>query len=602
MSSISLLIATLALTLLPGSSSTPGPAAQSDADDLKKLRERLIKSEIERLRLSLKVARLERKPEDELAHLVRALKSEFPEVFGEALRELALMPEERRVVAVPAVLKRFGQDDDPYEIPAIEFLARVPSPEARATVLRSTRAKSPDIRRAAAAALTTATDDAALAALVALLEDREKDVRLTALEALGASKRKEAVPPLVALIGAERDAEIIKKAADALGSIGAPSAVDPLLDLLSKTDVKDVRWACIDSLGRIGESRAAPKLRPFVGPAQPMDIRQVTIQTLGKLKDADALPDLTRILRTDGTEFLRQEAAASIALMATPDAIQSVLLPAYLEEKAEAVGQTIWKAMLDLAGDSFVLNERLAASLLEKGRRTEAEQVCTARLHALKPDEAGRDRYLAFEEAIAKAAFTAGDARASLPHYRQLAAHAPERADVLQQVAACYRAIKDFDSCLSTLRELDARLAPREAAWWKNRMLIVGALKEAGTPEALIVETHALLLLNPPPHPEARVNALRKALTTGVLGLTAPLASRDGPERAAALAAVRKHGPKLIAVVADLLERAEGSRPALIHAGNAVTGTAYDPGLKAPDARKAAAAAWKAWLAARKGN
>src|ERR1043165_642561 len=91
-------------------------------DDVRKLRNELVKARLENLSLKLRLARISPKPEDELKVLEETLEDDLPELVTAASRELAALPEDRRKAAVPAVLKRFRASPDSYRIDAVGFL------------------------------------------------------------------------------------------------------------------------------------------------------------------------------------------------------------------------------------------------------------------------------------------------------------------------------------------------------------------------------------------------------------------------------------------------------------------------------------------------
>src|SRR5436305_13345424 len=101
-------------------------ARQVQDDDPRRLRDELIKARLENLSLKLQLARLSSKPDDELKILEEALDSDLAEVLSAAFRELAVLPEDRRKAAVPAVLRRFSTSRETFRIEAIGFLGRLP--------------------------------------------------------------------------------------------------------------------------------------------------------------------------------------------------------------------------------------------------------------------------------------------------------------------------------------------------------------------------------------------------------------------------------------------------------------------------------------------
>ena len=304
---------------------------------------------------------------------------------------------------------------------------------------------------------------------------------------------------------------------------------------------------------------------------QPLDVRQVAIESLGKLKETSALPRMAEVLRLNPEEKLRQAAATAFGLMAGAGAIDETLLPAYLAEPSEAVRRPIWSSLLALAGDGFVPNEKLILAFLAAGRRAEAEQICT-RLHALKLEGDLRVRRMALEETVARTFFEANDFRTALPHCKQVALLAPERADAARRLAACHRELQEFDSCIKVLAELK-------------------------DPEPLIEEASAQLQAQPG---EDRRKALDLTLRAAILRLIEPLGGKDEAARKAALEAVQRLGRKILPSLATELEEGPKAPGPVLEAGAAVSGIPNEP--TAVNGYKAKAAAWRAWLEVNRGR
>jgi HEAT repeat protein len=86
-----------------------------------------------------------------------------------------------------------------------------------------------------AAALGRIGDPQALPALMRMMNSRDQYVRIEAINALGASKAKEAVEPLMSIANDEEgEPYVAKRAIQALGEIGDPRAVPTLVRLMFK--------------------------------------------------------------------------------------------------------------------------------------------------------------------------------------------------------------------------------------------------------------------------------------------------------------------------------------------------------------------------------
>jgi HEAT repeat protein len=97
------------------------------------------------------------------------------------------------------------------------------------------------------------------------LADRDAAVRLAALDALGASRRREAIPDLAAVLEASTATEQ-RRAAEALGQLGVAEALGPLRRAFSRRRlfgfrVSPVEEAALDALARLPGQDAASELR-----------------------------------------------------------------------------------------------------------------------------------------------------------------------------------------------------------------------------------------------------------------------------------------------------------------------------------------------------
>jgi HEAT repeat protein len=109
------------------------------------------------------------------------------------------------------------------------------------------------VRRAAVRAASRIPSDNYAGILVKLLDDADDDVRLGAVEALGSTREKSAVPVLVArLEGGDRNGIRILWA---LGEIGDARAL-PILAKEMKSDEAFTRQMAVEALGKIGGHEA----------------------------------------------------------------------------------------------------------------------------------------------------------------------------------------------------------------------------------------------------------------------------------------------------------------------------------------------------------
>jgi hypothetical protein len=90
--------------------------------------------------------------------------------------------------------------------------------------------------------------------LIAVLRDRNPDLRAKAVVALAKFEDPRAEEPLLHALG-DRDSDVRTNAIQALGRLRSELAVEPLIDALSDAD-SGVRHAAARALGQIGDQRA----------------------------------------------------------------------------------------------------------------------------------------------------------------------------------------------------------------------------------------------------------------------------------------------------------------------------------------------------------
>jgi HEAT repeat protein/protein-S-isoprenylcysteine O-methyltransferase Ste14 len=157
----------------------------------------------------------------------------------------------RRIEELARVLKDAGDRGEKRR--AAGLLAGMGDPAVE-PLLALLGDKDPNVRAYSAGALGGMTPERVIPSLIALLHDGDSYVRRTAAEALGRTGSSQAVPPLIeALEDLARDMAIT--AARALGWIRHPDVVPPLIEALGRPEWKAV-GAAAQALGALGEKEA----------------------------------------------------------------------------------------------------------------------------------------------------------------------------------------------------------------------------------------------------------------------------------------------------------------------------------------------------------
>jgi HEAT repeat protein len=166
----------------------------------------------------------------------------------------------------------------------------------------------PLVRATASDAILSLPANESVVALIPLLNDLDEFVRQEAAYALGKTKSRSAVAPLVERLSADKKDGVRAAAATALGQIGDEASVTALAQvflpdssgLLSKKVRKRktkenqfILRAAARSLGQIGSRAGVPALVEALSTdAFPEDVRREAANALGLIGDPSAVPAL----------------------------------------------------------------------------------------------------------------------------------------------------------------------------------------------------------------------------------------------------------------------------------------------------------------------
>lgn len=209
-------------------------------------------------------------------------------------------------------------------------------PDASRAAAQALQDGSPMVRATAARALLSMPPDEAASALTPLLQDKDEFVRQETAYALGETRSRLAVQPLVAALERDKRESVRGAAAVALGKIGDESAVIPLAGRLSvrirasglfsritrgrSAENEFVRRAAARSLGQIGSRAAVPALIETLSDMRAEDdVRREAARSLGIIGDAAAVPALRTALAANDP-YLSRIAYESLLKIAPAEA------------------------------------------------------------------------------------------------------------------------------------------------------------------------------------------------------------------------------------------------------------------------------------------
>jgi HEAT repeat protein len=190
---------------------------------------------------------------------------------------------------------------------AVMRLGVMRRPEASKAALVALSDPVPIVRATAAAAVLSLPANESAAVLIPLLNDKDEFVRQEASYALGKTKSRSAVSPLIERLTMDKAIGVRGAAATALGQIGDEAAVISLAQILSggpaqasgkgrKRKAKENQFvlkAVARSLGQIGSRAGVPALIDALSnDLFPAEVKREAARSLGLIGDPMAAPAL----------------------------------------------------------------------------------------------------------------------------------------------------------------------------------------------------------------------------------------------------------------------------------------------------------------------
>jgi HEAT repeat protein len=191
---------------------------------------------------------------------------------------------------------------------AVMRLGGLRRPEASEAALVALSDPVPIVRATAAAAILSLPANESAAALAPLLSDKDEFVRQEASYALGKTRSRSAVTPLIERLTTDKKNGVRGAAATALGQIGDEAAVTVLAQVLSpqgfnqlsrKARIRKAKEnqfvlkSVARALGQIGSRAGVPALIDALSnDAFPDDVRRESARALGVIGDPSAVPAL----------------------------------------------------------------------------------------------------------------------------------------------------------------------------------------------------------------------------------------------------------------------------------------------------------------------
>jgi len=202
-------------------------------------------------------------------------------------------------------------------------LGNLHRPDASRAAVTALGDPSPIVRVAAAHAIVSLPADEAANLLVPLLQDKLEFIRREGAYALGETRSRSAVTPLVDVLATDKEASVRAAAAIALGRIGDPAAASALARVLSGLPGKGkkkpkgeidpfVMTAAARSLGQVHSAASVDVLiATLSNESVAADVRREAAAALGQIGDSSAVPALRAALAS-GDPYVSEAARSAL--------------------------------------------------------------------------------------------------------------------------------------------------------------------------------------------------------------------------------------------------------------------------------------------------
>ncbi|MGI8587256.1 MAG: HEAT repeat domain-containing protein [Chloroflexia bacterium] len=216
------------------------------------------------------------------SEVLRQLREEDPWFsYPDAVEMLSMLEE----AEVPELAAGLGEGSAKLRAAVARALGAYRTAEARAAVENVLTDPSPDVRRAAVAALGEWGDPGAVAGLARVVsEDPDRYTRLAAVQVLAASGDPAAATLLAVFLAAATldDVPVLGEAVDALAGFGSTVALRPLLALLGNAEPA-LQEKALAGLAALGDPAAALPLREYAAREEDAYLAGLAERVAGRL-------------------------------------------------------------------------------------------------------------------------------------------------------------------------------------------------------------------------------------------------------------------------------------------------------------------------------
>ncbi|MEH2076238.1 MAG: HEAT repeat domain-containing protein, partial [Nostoc sp.] len=223
--------------------------------------------------------------------------------------------------AVTFLSNSLQNKDSDVRCSAVEALGKIVNQEAVSTLIKALQDEDSDVRRRSAEALRKISNQEAVSTLIKALQHQDPVVRWTATDALGKIGNQEAISALIEALQ-HQDPVIRWTAAEALGKISNQEVVSILIKALRHED-SNVGWRAAEALGKIGNQEAVSALIKALQDKD-SDVGWSAAEALGKIGNQEAVSALIKALQ-DEDSFVRRRSAEALGKIGNQAAVSGLI-------------------------------------------------------------------------------------------------------------------------------------------------------------------------------------------------------------------------------------------------------------------------------------
>ena len=270
--------------------------------------------------------------------------------------------------AIPALVAALGDKDGDVRINAAEALGNLGSAAVPA-LLKALKDEDKEVVRAAVEVLGDSGDGRAVKPILDILKARkDDDLTAEAIGALGCLKAGEAAEPLIAILADKKSPEDWRhRAADALGGIGDKRAVPVLKGTLTEGD-DYLKTASAESLAELGDEEGVKAVLRIMkeGPSAKRCKMIWALARVGGVRNAKYVPNLIEVLKGDGDEMCRQQAAHALGYIGPAAKAAVPELIAAMKDASRSVRRDATGALVEIGQPRDAILGALVGALDEK--------------------------------------------------------------------------------------------------------------------------------------------------------------------------------------------------------------------------------------------